>query len=66
MLITILMPFKNAAPWISETVDSILSQSFHDWELICIDDHSIDNGAEIIRTIDDSRIRVFENSGDGK
>ncbi|MDX2360374.1 MAG: glycosyltransferase family 2 protein [Crocinitomicaceae bacterium] len=65
MLITILMPFKNAAPWISETVDSILSQSFHDWELICIDDHSIDNGAEIIRTIDDSRIRVLENSGDG-
>ena len=37
-MISILLPFYNASPWIQETVESIQQQSYQDWELIAIDD----------------------------
>jgi len=65
MKVSILLPFKNAAPWLEETVSSILNQNDTDWELICINDHSGDNGAEIIENYQDSRIRVINNESKG-
>lgn len=47
-MISIILPFKNAEPWIAETIDSILAQSYKDWELICINDHSTDSTALIV------------------
>ena len=65
MKISILLPFRNAAPWIKETIDSILLQSHQDWELLCINDHSEDETEDLIRKFNDSRIRLVQNSGMG-
>lgn len=65
--ISIITPFKNAAPWIEETILSIQKQSFSDWEMILINDHSTDNGAQIVTKIQkaDSRITLIQNKDEG-
>lgn len=65
MQISILMPFKNAASWLEETVQSVLEQTEADWELIAVDDHSDDGSAELLRAVPDSRIHVLKNEGSG-
>jgi glycosyltransferase involved in cell wall biosynthesis len=65
MKISIILPFKNAEPWLKETIASIVEQTFNDWELICINDHSTDNGAQVIHSFKDSRIQVVQNEGIG-
>lgn len=59
------MPVKNAAPFLRDCLDSILKQSWHNWELIAIDDHSDDNSKEILESYckTDSRIRLYTNEG---
>jgi len=54
----------NAAPYLKECIDSILSQSFEDFELLIVDDGSTDNSREIVRSYDDERIRLIENKHD--
>ncbi len=63
MLVSIITPVHNAESHVEETIDSILNQTFEDWELILIDDFSTDNGVEILKKYEekDSRIRVLEN-----
>lgn len=65
MKISIIIPFKNAEPWLEETISSVIAQDEIDWELICIDDHSTDNGNEIIQRFKDPRISVASNHGTG-
>lgn len=55
-LVSILMPVYNTAPYLREAMDSMLSQTFSDFELIVLDDCSPDNAEEILDTYDDSRI----------
>lgn len=64
-MISILMPVRNVAPWISETIQSILRQSVDNWELIVVDDHSTDETKTLIQQFNDSRIRVVTNFGEG-
>lgn len=54
--VSILMPVYNTAPYLGEAMDSILSQTFTDFELIVLDDCSPDNAEEILDTYSDSRI----------
>ena len=56
MTVSILMPVYNTAPYLREALDSILGQSFGDFELIVLDDCSPDNAQEILATYDDPRI----------
>lgn len=65
MKISIIIPFKNAAPWLEETISSIIAQDNVEWELICIDDHSTDNSNEVIERFKDSKIRIVSNQGKG-
>jgi len=62
-LVSIILPVFNAASYLGEAIDSILAQSFSDWELIAVDDASSDNSAAILEdyAAADSRIRVFRN-----
>ena len=46
--ISIVMPVYNAQRFLSQTIDSVLSQSYSDFELIMIDDCSTDNSLEIL------------------
>lgn len=60
-LVSIIMPSFNCGLFIKETINSLLSQTYKEWELLFIDDCSTDETAEIINSIDDSRIRYFKN-----
>lgn len=67
-LISIVMPIYNGASLISETLESIINQSYENWELIIVNDKSTDNTADIINSYmkKDNRIRLInleENCG---
>jgi glycosyltransferase involved in cell wall biosynthesis len=47
--VSVVIPCYNAAPWISETLESVYAQEFDDFEVIVVDDGSTDNSSEIIR-----------------
>lgn len=55
-LVSILMPVYKTAPYLREAMDSMLCQTFKDFELIVLDDCSPDNAEEILDAYDDSRI----------
>lgn len=59
------MPFKNASPYIAEAVESVRLQSFADFELLAIDDHSTDDSAAIVESFCDRRVRVVRSDGNG-
>ena len=65
--ISILMPYKNAAAFLTPCLDSIVQQSFAQWELICINDHSTDSSEKIVRTYaaKDQRITTYLNTDVG-
>lgn len=54
--VSILMPVYNTAPYLREAMDSIMSQTFADFELIVLNDCSPDNAEEILDTYNDTRI----------
>ena len=61
------MPVRNAGLYIEECLESILSQTFSNWELIAIDDHSDDDSYNKLLgyTFKDDRVSVFKNEGKG-
>lgn len=61
--VSIVLPSYNGGKYIMESVDSILGQTYTDWELIIVDDCSTDNTLEIARRYEagDKRIRVIHN-----
>lgn len=60
-LVSIIMPSYNTAPYIKQTIQSVLDQTYTNWELIIVDDCSTDNTDEVLENIKDSRIRYFKN-----
>jgi glycosyltransferase involved in cell wall biosynthesis len=56
------MPAYNAAKYISEAVNSLLNQTFSDFELWIIDDASTDETPAIIKSFNDARIKLFTNT----
>ncbi|NEP13054.1 MAG: glycosyltransferase [Symploca sp. SIO2C1] len=57
--ISVIIPAYNAEATIKETIDSVLNQTFTDFELIVVNDGSQDSTLEIVSSISDPRIRVF-------
>ena len=69
-LVSIITPSYNCAAFIGDTIDSIISQTYKNWELIITDDCSSDNSCEVIEQYiaKDSRIKLIKlekNSGAG-
>ena len=62
-LVSIIMPNFNCEKYIGETVESVLNQTYTDWELLIVDDCSTDKSVEIIRSFmeKDGRIKLFIN-----
>lgn len=59
MSVSIIMPIYNAEKYLKKSIDSILNQSYKNFELIIIDDGSNDNSKNIINKYDDIRIKYF-------
>jgi len=56
--VTVLMPTYNVAPWVEEAIDSVLRQTYRDFELLVVDDGSTDDTLNHVRSIQDDRIRI--------
>ncbi|MBP7211859.1 glycosyltransferase family 2 protein, partial [bacterium] len=70
MLISIIIPSYNYEKYIAQSIESVINQTYSDWELIIVDDGSTDNSIEIINSFcqNDDRIKLFthencENKG---
>lgn len=63
MTLSVIMPVYNGEKYLSDAVDSVLSQTYNDYEFIIIDDASTDKTAEILSNYaaSDSRIRILTN-----
>ncbi|SDH50732.1 glycosyltransferase family 2 protein [Winogradskyella thalassocola] len=66
-LASIVIPFKNTEVFIAECLNSILKQSYSNWEAIFVDDYSDDSSCTIVEsfTEKDSRIKLYKNDGSG-
>lgn len=62
-LISVIMPMYNCEKYIEEAINSVLAQTYDAWELIVIDDGSMDSTASIVEELskDDIRIRFYRN-----
>jgi glycosyltransferase involved in cell wall biosynthesis len=64
-VITVLMPAYNAADFIEEAIQSVLAQTFTDFELLIVNDGSADDTEKIIRSFADPRIRLINQANYG-
>jgi len=59
--LSVVMPVYNGEKYLEEAINSVLGQTFIDYELLIIDDGSTDSSIKIIKSIKDSRIRLIKN-----
>ncbi len=62
---SVIIPAYNAALYIKNSIDSILNQTFSDFEILVVDDGSIDDTEKIVNIIKDERIRYIRQSNGG-
>lgn len=63
--VSVVIPLYNKGPYIARALNSVLVQTFRDFEVIVIDDGSTDNGAQIVRGFNDSHIRLIQQENQG-
>ncbi len=65
--VTVILPLFNKAKYIARAIDSILNQSFSDFELIIVDDGSTDGSSEIAARYQDAKVKIISqpNAGPG-
>ena len=66
-LISVIVPVYNTAPWLGRCLESICAQTYRNLEILCVNDGSTDNSAEILAeyAAHDSRIKVFTQANAG-
>lgn len=64
-LVSIILPTWNCADLLKEAVESVISQTYQNWELIVVNNYSTDNTPEVIKSFNDERIKIinFNNQG---
>lgn len=62
--VSVCMPMYNAERYLQESIDSVLTQKFTDFEFLIVDDGSTDQSCSIVRSYKDPRIRLIENKHD--
>ena len=63
--VSVVMPAYNVGAFIAEAIQSVLDQTYPDWELVIVDDGATDNTASIIATFADPRIIVVHQANGG-
>lgn len=61
-LVSVCIAVYNREKFIKQAIESVLNQTYQNFEIIVIDDGSIDNTVSVIKSIDDTRIRLYNNS----
>lgn len=64
-MISVIIPVYNKCHFVAKTLESVLAQTYQDWEAIVIDDGSTDNSVEAIKTIHDPRIQLYQQDNLG-
>src|ERR1039458_5312287 len=64
--VSVIMPVYNGEKFLRTAVDSVLWQTFEDWELVVVDDASTDSTPDILADYRDPRIRVLRNETNRK
>jgi len=65
-LVSVITPAYNCAEFLGKTIESVISQTYTNWEMIIVNDCSTDNTADVVKNYSDSRIKYFcleKNSG---
>ncbi|MBQ6620138.1 MAG: glycosyltransferase [Thermoguttaceae bacterium] len=64
---SVVVPVYKARQWVGRAIESVLAQTFDDFELILVDDGSPDDSAEVIARYTDPRVKLIrqENRGEG-
>jgi glycosyltransferase involved in cell wall biosynthesis len=65
-LVSICMPAFNAARYVAQAIETVLRQSYTNWELIIVNDGSTDDTAAILQRFVDKRIRIYDQSNEGQ
>lgn len=60
-LVSVIMPSWNTSNFIAESIQSVIDQTYENWELIIVDDCSTDNTDEVVAKFTDKRIRYLKN-----
>ena len=60
-LVSIIMPSWNTGRFIAESIQSVLNQTYTNWELLIVDDCSTDNTDQVVASFNDHRIKYFHN-----
>ena len=63
--VTIIIPVYNAEKTIEKCISSVLNQTYKNLEILVIDDGSKDNSFEVIKSIDDPRIKAIKKKNEG-
>ena len=63
--VSVIIPLHNRGPYVKRAIDSVLQQTFQDFEIIIVDGHSFDNGPDIVKGYNDPRIIFIEQKGKG-
>jgi len=63
--LSVLLPNYNASLFIKEALESVLNQTYQDFEIILIDDCSTDNSLEIVNSLNSSKIKVYSTKTNG-
>ncbi|MCR5421748.1 MAG: glycosyltransferase family 2 protein [Lachnospiraceae bacterium] len=64
-LVSVVVPVYNAEKWIEDTILSVKSQTYKDWELLLVDDRSVDNSVKVINSFLQDNIRLIRYKEDG-
>lgn len=60
-LVSIIMPSWNTGQFIAESIQSVINQTYTNWELLIVDDCSTDNTDEVVAAFSDNRIKYYKN-----
>lgn len=64
-MFSVVIPLYNKEPHVARALQSVLAQTFSEWEAIVVDDGSTDGGAAVVRSFSDGRIRYLHQENQG-
>jgi teichuronic acid biosynthesis glycosyltransferase TuaG len=59
-LVSIITPSYNSAKFIKQCIESVIAQTYTNWEMLIVDDYSADNSLQILKKYNDKRIQLIE------